>query len=126
MENLNLKALELSTFISGGDRYEETIRFYQEISFELDWRSDDIAIFRKGTLKFFLQKYPNAWMHDNFMMALEVENLDDWWTMLSSLGLEKKYSGVRLKAPQNYPWGKREIHLIDPVGVLWHISVSAN
>jgi uncharacterized glyoxalase superfamily protein PhnB len=27
-----------------------------------------------------------------------------------------------MKSPQDYPWGKREIHLIGPDGVLWHIA----
>jgi len=57
------------------------------------------------------------------MMTLEVEDLDAWWEKLSVLELEKKYTEVKLKAPENYPRGKREIHLIDPSNVLWHISV---
>lgn len=59
------------------------------------------------------------------MMVLETENLDDWWEKLNGLELQKKYEGVKLKAPEVYPWGKKEIHLIDTCGVLWHISVSA-
>ena len=39
----------------------------------------------------------------NLMMVLEVQNLDDWWAMLSALELEKKYKGVKLTAPANYP-----------------------
>ena len=57
------------------------------------------------------------------MMVLEVENLDDWWKHLQSLNLHEKYDGVKLRAPENYSWGNREIHLIDPCEVLWHISV---
>src|SRR5439155_1026832 len=119
MGNLNLEVKEIRAFIPSGKGYEQAIQFYLDIGFELDWKSESISIIRKNTCRFFLQNYPNDWIQNNFMMALEVENLDDWWIKLSGLDLEKRYAGVRLKAPQNYPWGKREIHLIDPCGVLW-------
>jgi hypothetical protein len=35
-----------------------------------------------------------------------------------------EFDGVRVRDPQDYPCGKREIHLTDPCGVLWHIAVS--
>ncbi len=37
-----------------------------------------------------------------------------------ALDLPSKYPGVRTKAPTDYTWG-REVHLIDPGGVCWHI-----
>jgi len=123
MEKLNLKVSGMMTFISSGSRYQTALQFYQEIGFELDWTSDSFSVLRKDNSRFFLQHYPNGWMQDNFMMTLEVENLNDWWNKLSSLDLESKYPGVKLKPPEDYPWGKREIHLIDPCDVLWHIAV---
>ena len=33
-----------------------------------------------------------------------------------------RYEGVRAAKPRVYPWGLREINLIDPAGVLWHIA----
>jgi hypothetical protein len=56
------------------------------------------------------------------MMALEVQNLDDWWTMLSGLGLEEKYENVKITAPKVYPWVIRQAHLVDICGVFWHIA----
>ena len=125
MEQLNLKAKEILTFIPSGKRYKEAIRFYLEIGFELVWESEEMCLLKRDGCRFFLQNYKNEWAHDNFMMVLEVENLADWWTNLSSLNLPDRYNGVKLKAPEKYPWGKEEIHLIDPCGVLWHISVDA-
>ena len=125
MENLNLTATEIMTFINSGKNYEKAVLFYLEIGFDLDWKSDEIAILRKDKCRFFLQNLQNEWAKDNFMMNMEVENLNDWWKKLNGLNLHEKYEGVKLKAPENYPWGKREIHLIDPCGVLWHISVPA-
>src|SRR2546423_13613816 len=125
MENFNLTTTEILTIIPSGNDYEKAIQFYLEIGFELDWKSETISILRKDKCRFFLQNNPNNWALDNFMMVLEVETLNDWWEKLNGLELEKKYEGVKLKAPEVYPWGKREIHLIDTCGVLWHISVPA-
>jgi uncharacterized glyoxalase superfamily protein PhnB len=125
MEDLNLHAKEILTFIPSGKNFKLAIQFYLELGFELDFESDDLAILRKDTCRFFLQNYQNEWAHNNFMMVLEVENLDDWWKKIEKLKLQEKYKGVMLRAPEIYPWGKREIHLVDPCGVLWHISVNA-
>ena len=125
MEHLNLKAKELHTFIPSRKNYERAIEFYLELGFHLDWRSGDYCCFRKDNCRFLLQNNPNNWGKDNFMMVLEVEELDHWWTHLQRLQLERKYEGVKLKAPEHYPWGNREIHLIDPCEVLCHISVPA-
>lgn len=103
--------------------FDSAIRFYVEIGFQIDWRSDSMAVLRKDNCKFLLQNSSNNWIDGNFMMVLEVEDLDDWWIHLDGLNLAERYPGVRLRAPEDYPWGKREIHLIDPCGVLWHISV---
>lgn len=124
MAVLNLRIKEILTFIPSGKNYKKAMEFYLELGFHLDWEAGGYCGFRKDNCRFLLQNNPNNWGKDNFMMVLEVENLDDWWTQLESLELPKKYEGVKLKAPEDYPWGNREIHLIDPCGVLWHISVS--
>ena len=110
------------TFIPSGENFEKAIQFYKEIGFMVDSASDSFAVFSKDQCKFFLQRYPNEWIKGNLMMALEVQNLDDWWTMLSGLGLEEKYENVKITAPQVYPWGVREAHLVDLCGVFWHIA----
>ena len=125
MHPLNLKANEILTFIPSGKHYERAVAFYLEIGFALDWHTPDICSFRKDNCRFLLQNNPNNWGKDNFMMVLAVEDLDDWWKHLQSLDLESKYEGVKLRAPEIYPWGNREIHLIDPCEVLWHICVPA-
>ena len=121
--NNEFKSKEVLTFIPSGENYEQAIKFYQEIGFSLDWQSDGYCRFSKDNCHFLLQNIPSNWGKDNFMMVLEVENLDDWWMHLQGLELMKKYTGVQLRPPENYPWGNREIHLIDPCQVLWHISV---
>jgi hypothetical protein len=122
METLNLTACKIMTFIPSGENFEKAIQFYKEIGFIVDSASESFAVFSKDQCKFFLQRYPNEWIQGNLMMALEVQNLDDWWTMLSGLGLEEKYENVKITPPQVYPWGVREAHLVDLCGVFWHIA----
>ena len=123
MATSNTTAKEILTFIPSVVDFDIAKRFYQEIGFEIDYENDALAILRKDRCRFFLQNNSNNWIDGNFMMVLNVEDLDAWWAMLQDLDLEKRYEGVKLRAPEEYPWGNREIHLIDPCGVLWHIAV---
>ena len=58
------------------------------------------------------------------MIVIEVADLDAYWTELEAKALDQRFAGVKLKAPQDYPWG-REIHIIDPGGVCWHVRQAA-
>ena len=122
MQSLNLTAKKILTFIPAGRHYERSIELYKEIGFTVAVHSPSFTALKIDDCGFILQNYQNEWALGNFMMVLEVENLDDWWTKLSSLDLENRYEGVKVKAPEMYPWGKREIHFIDLTGVLWHIA----
>lgn len=122
MENLNLTARKILTFIPAGLHYNKAIQFYKEIGFTIDNQNEAVALVRKDECRFLLQNYQNEWALGNFMMVLEVANLDDWWKFLIGLDLPKKCPGVWIKAPEMYPWGKREVQMADVCGVLWHIS----
>ena len=119
---MNLTAKEIATFIPSVIYFQTAMAFYVEIGFIIDYRQESLAIMRKDTCRFFLQDNSNNWIDGNFMMVLNVEDLDAWWIHLSELDLASRYENVKLKAPKIYPWGNREIHLIDPCGVLWNIA----
>lgn len=59
-------------------------------------------------------------MQENLMMQAEVDDLDAWWNRIRVSGVLERYRGVRAREPTEYPWGNREVHLIDPAGVCWH------
>ena len=118
------KAKEILTFIPSVIDFQTAKNFYVEIGFDVNYEDDSLAILHKDGCRFFLQNNSNNWIEGNFMMVLNVEDLDAWWKHLSRLDLPSRYKGVKLRAPEVYPWGNREIHLIDPCGVLWHIAVS--
>lgn len=123
MDEQNLKVKDLMTFVPSGSNYQREIEFYEALGFIVGWKSEELALLKVGNFRFFLQNFENKEMQNNFMMNLDVENLDHWWSKINGLHLPEKFPGTKAKAPEDYPWGKREIHLITPAGVLWHIAV---
>jgi hypothetical protein len=119
-----MNAVKLRPFVPSGEDYSLAQSFFEDLGFEKVYSDNGISIFRKGEAEFFLQHFHNREFQDNYMMELRVDNLDEWWSYLQSSGLEKKYP-VKINPPKQYPWGSREIHLIDPAGVCWHISEAA-
>ena len=96
--------------------------FYTDLGFTIQWGNDDIAELQIGSFRFLLQKFYVAQHAGNFMMSLNVENVDAWWGYLQQRELTKKYPGIMCKPPEMQPWGIRVLYLSDPTGVLWHIA----
>ena len=71
---------------------------------------------------FLLQDFHNQVMQENLMMCAKVDDLDAWWQHICRCGVLDRYPGVRAKEPTQYPWGMREVHLIDPARVCWHFA----
>jgi uncharacterized glyoxalase superfamily protein PhnB len=118
----NLKTREILAFVPSGKDYPLALAFYKDLGFEAEWASAELALLRRDGCRFFLQNFVNEEMQKNFMMSLEVEDLDAWWEKIESAKLAEKYPGVKAVPPRDYPWGRREIHLIAPDGALWHIT----
>lgn len=118
MESQGITALKV--FVPAKD-YALSTRFYEDLGFAVNWESDQIKEMKVGEYAFLLQNYYQEDWANNFMFHLMVEDLDAWWEHIQSKRLTEKYPDAKVKEPQDYPWGLREIHLIDPTGVLWHI-----
>ncbi|MBW7454406.1 hypothetical protein ACFOLF_21970 [Paenibacillus sepulcri] len=116
-----MKAVKLRPFIPSGQDYTLAQRFFEDLGFEKVYSNDGLSIFRMGEQEFFLQNFHNQEFQENFMVELIVEDLDGWWTHIQAVVRENNYP-VKIKEPTIYPWGKREINLIDLSGVCWHIS----
>lgn len=113
--------LELNAFVPARD-FELSKQFYLDMGFELAWANDDIAGFKVAAFSFLLQRFHVQQHSENFMMALMVEDADDWWRHFESVGLRQKYPHIMLKPPALQPWGLRVLYVSDPSGVLWHIQ----
>ena len=84
----------------------------------------EVAIFRVGTggSGLILQRYYHADWAGNFMMQLVVDNLDERWSEIDSLDLPKQFGVPAPKPPTIQPWGLRVAYVVDPAGVLWHVT----
>ena len=57
---------------------------------------------------------------DRLGSVIEVDDLDGYWSEIAPKDLPARFPGVRLRPPTDFPWG-REVHIIDPGGVCWHV-----
>ena len=113
-------ATALYPFVPSGPDFKRSIEFFHRIGFSTVWEHDGLAGLRYGNAYFMLQNIDVPEWQSYQMIIFEVDDLDAYWTELSALDLENQFKDVRIKAPVHYPWG-REIHLIDPGGVCWHV-----
>jgi len=109
----------LKPFVPSGEDYDLAFRFFETLGFHVNWKVDGLAEFQLGEGVFLLQKFHHREMQDNFMLALDVPDLDAWWRQIEASGA-LDFPGVRAHPPEDKPWGNREVHLIDPAGVCWH------
>ena len=116
-----LRALSLLPFVPSGSDYDASRRLFAELGFEEVWENSGYAGFRNGNAQFILQNFNDQKFAENFMVRINVADLDAWWTAVSGLELPMKYPGLRINPPANFPWG-REVNFIDLAGVCWHAA----
>ena len=121
VEGGNLRALSLLPFVPSGEDYEGSRRLFADLGFEEIWENDGYADFRNGPAQFILQSFDDEKFAGNFMVRLNVPDLDLWWDEVSRRKLQEKYPKFRVKPPLEFPWG-REVHFIDLAGVCWHVG----
>lgn len=116
-----MKAIKLRPFVPSGVDYSLALEFYRDLGFEQIYHDSDLTIFKVNDLEFHLQNYHNRELQENYMLELCVQDLDAWWKRIQDSGVIDKYQ-TKAKPPELQPYGRRAIHLIDPAGVLWHIT----
>jgi len=114
----------LYPFVPSGPRFAFSLAFFQELGFEKVWDNQGLVGLRFGAAYFILQDIDVPDWQNNQMVTFEVDDLDGYWRQISTRGLPDRFP-VKLKPPTDYPWG-REIHIIDPGGVCWHVCQSKN
>jgi hypothetical protein len=117
---MKTQATRLYPFVPSGPDFARSLEFFGAIGFEKLWQHDGLAGLRFGGAYFMLQDINIPQWQENQMITFEVTDLDAYWTELLAKDLEKSFPGVKVRPPTEFPWG-REIHLIDPGGVCWHV-----
>lgn len=113
--------IDIRAFVPARD-LELSKAFYTDLGFTINFSNDEIAELQMGSYRFLLQKFYVAEHAGNFMMSLNVEDLDAWWEYIQLKDFTRKYPGIMCKPPAMQPWGMRALYLSDPTGVLWHIT----
>jgi hypothetical protein len=113
-------ATTLYPFVPSGPNFARSIEFFAALGFEKLWEHDGLAALRFGGAFFLLQDINVPEWQSNQMINFEVSDLEAYWSELETKNLGAAFAGVKLKPPTEFPWG-REIHIIDPGGVCWHV-----
>lgn len=111
-----MRATGIQVFIPSKD-YEVSKAFYQAMGFASEYVSDALTLFQNNDCKFFLQRFYNRELAENFVLQLGVECIEDAQrrlALVSSFGV--KFSDIK-----DEPWGK-VIYLWGPSGELWQLT----
>ena len=119
------KALSIRAFLPARN-LAVSRRFYKDLGFEEIWGDDGACGMQLDGCEIILQQFYVKEHAENFMMSLNVEDVDAWWRHIESAGLKEKYSLGMARPPEMQPWGFRVLYLTDPSGVLWHIAEYSN
>ena len=117
---MKTKATGLYPFVPSGPDFKLALDFFAELGFDKAWEHEGLAGLRNGGAYFMLQSIDVPEWQNNQMLTIEVEDLDAYWAELEPKDLAARFAGVRLKPPTDFAWG-REIHIVDPAGVCWHV-----
>ena len=116
-----MKVIDLKAFVPAKD-LEVAKRFYLELGFHQNWASEGSCELERDGFRFILQEFFVKEHANNFMMHMMVDDADEWWQRVETLGLKDKYALNMARPPALQPWGLRVLYLTDPTGVLWHIA----
>jgi predicted enzyme related to lactoylglutathione lyase len=114
----------LYPFVPSGPNFDIALAFFAELGFQALWQAEGLAGLRFGGAYFMLQDIDVPEWQKNQMITFEVDDLDAYWTEIDAAQLPLRFPGVRLRPPTAFAWG-REVHIIDPGGVCWHVRQAA-
>src|SRR4029077_6675486 len=100
MEDVNMatavRTLSLQPFVPSGKDFKKACQFFEELGFAKTWENGGCAGFSCGDARFILQEYDKQEFADNFMVRIDVSDLDLWWQEIEKLDLPTKFPGVRI------------------------------
>ena len=113
-----MKFLSLQPFVPSGNDLEKSKDFFQQLGFTMNWDAGEYAGFEKDGCKFILQNYVNKDFAENFMLTVNVTDVDEFRKDVIDKKLPEKF-GIRIGQVSRQPYG-REVNIIDLAGVCWH------
>jgi len=111
----------IQPFVPARD-FEVSKQFYLALGFEMRFEDASVCGFNHPSGAFLLQNYYVKDWAENFMMAWGVDDLDAWHSHVLTLDLPARFAVRAPSPPERQPWGLVISYLVDPSGVLWHVS----
>ncbi|MEL6588548.1 MAG: VOC family protein [Bacteroidota bacterium] len=119
--NPNLTATDIKVFVPAKD-YQQSMRFYQALGWKLLADHGKVAVMELGGVRFFLQDYyQKAWAH-NFMLYINVEDVQAWYEHAKSVIENGAFGEAKIKAPEQQAHGDIVCYVWDPGGALLHFA----
>ncbi len=106
---------DIKAFVPCKD-YDVSQAFYQEIGFSLAYVSDDLTLCENGECAFFLQRFYQQDLANNFMLQICVEDIDTTFQRCNTSTNKTKITPV-----QQASWGK-VFYVWGPSNELLHIT----
>ena len=113
---MSLTIKELVTYVPSED-FGVSQRFYRGLGFELTEGWGGTMDCRLGNAVFRLQNYYVKDWANNFMMKLDVEDVDGWYQHVKKVLDENKCGSARVAEPEMVG-DTKILHVVDPCGVL--------
>ena len=113
-----MKVLNIRAFVPSGKEYSKSKELFQELGFTLRLDTPGFAIFEKDGREFFLQNYDLPGFTQHYMMAVDIDNAEEFRNEVIAKKLPEKY-GIKVWPVIEQPYGK-EVNIADIAGVLWH------
>ena len=113
-------ATTLYPFVPSGPDFALALEFFAALGFEKTWQQGQLAGLRFGGAYFLLQDIDVPEWQKNQQVTFEVGDLEVYWSEIEPKDLAGSFAGAKVRPPTDFPWG-REIHIVDPGGVCWHV-----
>lgn len=99
------------------ENFEVSKNFYSALGFQLTEGFGGTMDCRLGNAVFRLQNYYVKDWANNFMMKLDVDDVDEWYQHIKKVLSENKYGSSRVAEPEMVG-DTKILHVVDPCGVL--------
>lgn len=113
-----MKFLSLQPFVPSGKDFESSKKLFVELGFSVAWDAGDYVGFERDGCRFILQKFDNKPFAENFILTVNVDNVEEFRASVLEKKLPEKFN-IKIGTITQQPYGK-EVNLIDIAGVCWH------
>ncbi len=103
---MNQKALSIRPFIGAKD-FEVSRSFYRDLGFQESILFHNMSYFKTQGLGFYLQDADVKDWIDNTMVFMEVENVDEYWKELLTIGLKSQIQKCNTNSNKKKRLGQR-------------------